>query len=457
MAARAHRKPQTGNCRVGEWRLHLLPESSGAVCLDGSPAGFYYFPAPPGTKRFKSTNQSWVLFFEGGGWCMSENDCALRATTKTGSSRSWHRSGSFGGVLNKCCFCTSFCTFHRVLIKSCDGSSFAGSATRSVPAGGQQQGGVELPHRVHLAGRPIVAQVLQVLMERFGLGHANEVLLSGCSSGGLAALLHAESVRSTLLAAATPLRRFKVAAFSGLFFVPPASSEAKQLQHPFAEQMRSVVQMAAIDHSRCREGLAGECMLGTAPLEALPSDIPVMVVQSPVDSWQVSCILGAGRSGNRFFLAGCAHSGWGRCLEWMKGAASANTKRCTFQQLAKLRAYQQHVADALSQSPALARPGSGAFLHSCGNHCEDTDTLIYTRVHGLTVKGALNQWFKAPASSPSGAHTRRGCLPVWGNRSNGDCPATESCGGSRLESLPPLAAHHRAVRLAAALENSSQD
>ena len=206
MAALARKKSQTGNCRVGDWKLHLLPASSGAVCLDGSPAGFYFFPAPPGTKRFRATNQSWVVFFEGGGWCISENDCALRATTKTGSSKEWHRGGSFGGVLNKCCFCTSFCTFNRVLIKSCDGSSFLGSATRSVAAGGQKLGNVELPSRVHIAGRTIVAQVLQELIMRFGLGHANEVLVSGCSSGGLAALLLAGFVRSTLLAAAAPLR-----------------------------------------------------------------------------------------------------------------------------------------------------------------------------------------------------------------------------------------------------------
>ena len=36
----------------------MLPTSSGAVCLDGSPAGFYLFKAPAGTKRFKASNNA---------------------------------------------------------------------------------------------------------------------------------------------------------------------------------------------------------------------------------------------------------------------------------------------------------------------------------------------------------------------------------------------------------------
>ena len=431
----------------------MLPTSSGAVCLDGSPAGFYLFKAPAGTKRFKASNQSWVINFEGGGWCVSEEDCAIRATGKTGSSLSWPRAGSFGGILNKCCFCTSFCTYHRVLIKSCDGSSFSGAATRDVPAWDYINRQLAIPRRVHLAGRAIVAQTLQVLIDRFGLGHANDVLVSGCSSGGLAALLLAGFVRSTLLAAAAPLRRFKVAAFSGLFFVPQSSDEAR---HPFAEQMRSVVRLAAIDTPSCQKGPAGSCMIGTAPLEAVPPDIPVFVVQTPVDNWQASCILGldaeVSRS-SRIFLAGCEHGLWGKCLGWMQGALRAN--RCTPWQFAQLRAYQRQVSDALIQSPALTRPGSGAFVHSCGNHCEDTDTLLYTRIGDVPIKRALGEWFKAEPTAAPDAHTRRGCLPFWGNRTADDCPKTETCGGGRLESLPPVSAHHRAKHWALALNNLS--
>ena len=37
--------------------------SRGAVCLDGSPAGFYYLPAADPKNK-----NDWQLYFEGGGW-----------------------------------------------------------------------------------------------------------------------------------------------------------------------------------------------------------------------------------------------------------------------------------------------------------------------------------------------------------------------------------------------------
>ena len=77
-------------------------------------------------------NQSWLLHFEGGGWCWSPEDCAVRAETRAGSSKDWDKKEGqihIGGVVNKCCFCTKFCRFHRVYLKSCDGHAFSGDAT----------------------------------------------------------------------------------------------------------------------------------------------------------------------------------------------------------------------------------------------------------------------------------------------------------------------------------------
>ena len=82
-------------------------------------------------------NESWLLYFEGGGWCWSPEDCALRAESKGGSSTAWPRhdngSVSIGGLVNRCCFCTKFCRFRRVFLKSCDGHAFAGDARIEAP------------------------------------------------------------------------------------------------------------------------------------------------------------------------------------------------------------------------------------------------------------------------------------------------------------------------------------
>ncbi len=78
--------------------------SEGAVCLDGSTAGYYYRPGVGSGKIFTwlmtciidqgwrhiilgATN--WILHMEGGGWCTSLETCFQRISTPLGSSKQW--------------------------------------------------------------------------------------------------------------------------------------------------------------------------------------------------------------------------------------------------------------------------------------------------------------------------------------------------------------------------------
>ena len=49
-----------------------------------------------------------------------------------------------------------------------------------------------------------------ILLSHLGLRDAADVLVTGCSAGGLAALLHAEGIRDAMRAAGATPRRFKV-------------------------------------------------------------------------------------------------------------------------------------------------------------------------------------------------------------------------------------------------------
>ena len=54
-----------------------------AVCLDGSPAAFYFRPGSgSGAKR-------WHIHHQGGGWCESLDDCLQRSTTALGTSKNY--------------------------------------------------------------------------------------------------------------------------------------------------------------------------------------------------------------------------------------------------------------------------------------------------------------------------------------------------------------------------------
>ena len=56
-----------------------------ARCLDGSPSGYYWRSAAPGSN---DTNK-FLIVLEGGGLCTGNDDCTARAATDLGSSRGW--------------------------------------------------------------------------------------------------------------------------------------------------------------------------------------------------------------------------------------------------------------------------------------------------------------------------------------------------------------------------------
>lgn len=58
-----------------------------AKCLDGSQPGFYFEPG------YGSGANNWIVHTQGGGWCVSDGDCAGRAKSPLGSSSSWGRDG----------------------------------------------------------------------------------------------------------------------------------------------------------------------------------------------------------------------------------------------------------------------------------------------------------------------------------------------------------------------------
>ena len=109
----------------GIMSLQMLNDTatSGAVCLDGTPAGFYYSPAANPTA-----STSWQIYFQGGGWCYDEMDCYGRSFSNLGSSTNWAPTGTLGGIVSADCQVNpDFCNFHRVWMIYCDGNSFSGN------------------------------------------------------------------------------------------------------------------------------------------------------------------------------------------------------------------------------------------------------------------------------------------------------------------------------------------
>lgn len=105
--------------------MTLVPNASflGAVCLDGSPPAYHLHRGSGHGVR------SWLLQFEGGGWCNDVASCLERSKTRRGSTRFMNKLEVFSGILsNDPSLNPDFYNWNRVKLRYCDGASFGGDA-----------------------------------------------------------------------------------------------------------------------------------------------------------------------------------------------------------------------------------------------------------------------------------------------------------------------------------------
>ncbi len=115
-------------CNEQSPQLHFV-EDVNAKCIDGSSPAYYV------RHGWSDGKDKWIVFFEGGGWCYDLEACKLRSATILGSSKAYPkclknnamnfyisaRQGSNPLMHN----------WNTVLVKYCDGSSYAGDAVQS--------------------------------------------------------------------------------------------------------------------------------------------------------------------------------------------------------------------------------------------------------------------------------------------------------------------------------------
>ncbi|XP_030974191.1 pectin acetylesterase 10-like isoform X3 [Quercus lobata] len=150
--------------------------AKGAVCLDGTLPGYHLH------RGYGSGANSWLIQLEGGGWCDSIRSCVYRKNTRHGSSTYMERQIQFSGILsNKAEENPDFFNWNRVKLRYCDGASFSGDS--------QYKAG-----QLYFRGQRIWLAAMEDLMSK-GMRRATQALLSGCSAGGLASILHCDEFR----------------------------------------------------------------------------------------------------------------------------------------------------------------------------------------------------------------------------------------------------------------------
>ena len=401
-----HTWSQSKHPHSNMFQLVMMADTSqrtGAVCLDGSDYGFFTLPS-------MTQKTSWQIHLQGGGWCYTMKDCYARSLTALGSSRQWSRIQSVqassvyfqaglgaGGIMSTSCESNpAFCEFGKVVLPYCDGFSFSGNRQEPLVFLGK--------HMLYFRGRRILNAALQELSLRFWREAPHNVLLTGCSAGGLAVIMHADYIHEYLLAKNPLLSRFLVVPSSG-FFPDTNSIEGHKR---YASSMASAFKLAHASEGasvRClsatqRLGLAGwQCAL--AEVAALYVEAPIFVIQSRVDVWSTSCILTAGdiRESRRdpcgtYYCAGycsaTANGTWAACADlWF-----ANLDSCSSNQVERLNAFARDASKRITRALEFHKQ-AGLFLHSCLTHCAANYDTSWNSISidGVTMEEAVSSFW----------------------------------------------------------------
>ncbi|XP_042007282.1 pectin acetylesterase 10-like [Salvia splendens] len=301
--------------------------AKGAVCLDGTLPGYHYH------RGWGSGANSWIVNLEGGGWCNNVRTCVYRKKTRRGSSNYFERQIAFTGILSdKAWENPDFYNWNRVKVRYCDGASFSGDGENRAAG-------------LHFRGQRIYHAAMDELMSK-GMRNANQVLLAGCSAGGLAVILHCDRFRG-LFPSST---KVKCLSDGGLFMDVPDVSGGHTLRNFF----NGVVNLQG-----ARRNLPGTCTNNRNPSSCFfPQNVinnirtPLFILNAAYDAWQVQESLAPPSAD--------PHGNWHLCRN--------NIGQCSASQIQFLQGFRNHILNQIKGFAASRQ--SGIFLNSCFTHCQ---------------------------------------------------------------------------------------
>ncbi|KAJ0710513.1 putative pectinacetylesterase/NOTUM [Helianthus annuus] len=301
--------------------------AKGAVCLDGTLPGYHLH------RGYGSGANSWIVHLEGGGWCNSIRTCVYRKTTRRGSSNYFEKQLAFTGILsNKAQENPDFFNWNRVKIRYCDGASFTGDSKDKV-------------HGLQFRGQKIWLAAIEELMSK-GMRYANQALLSGCSAGGLASILHCDEFRGFF----SRRTRVKCLADAGMFM------DARDVAggHTLRNMYNGVVTLQGSG-----KNLPRTCTNHLDPTSCFfPQNIisnlrtPMFLLNTAYDSWQIIASLAPPTADRR--------GTWKACQK--------NPASCSPSQLNFLQGFRNQMLNSVKRF-SMSRQ-NGLFINSCFAHCQ---------------------------------------------------------------------------------------
>ena len=345
----------------GNAKITLLKDAAaktGAVCLDGSPGAYYHVPGTgDGANK-------WYVHHQGGGWCESMDDCLGRSKGGLGSSTKYPAEATVDGGY----FSSDpkqnplMATWNKVMMRYCDGASFSGNNETTVNYKGTT---------LHWRGMRIREAIVADLMTK-GLDKATDLMVSGCSAGGLATYLHTDQ-----WCKAVPNAKCAGLPDSGFFLDyqdPTASCSPPSVTASGATALRgelgntvpgdyhcglkwtyTVQNATAGINSDCvaaheSSGDVWKCMFAEHSAEHIKA--PVFAMQSEYDAWQTGHVLKGGKP---------------------------------------VQTMGNNITSRLKSMLMAHNKESGAFLDSCHHHCGAWNQIT---IDGDLVSVAIQKWYE---------------------------------------------------------------
>ncbi|KAJ1283585.1 hypothetical protein BS78_03G139200 [Paspalum vaginatum] len=307
----------------------------GAVCMDGTPPAYHLHPGSG------SGNKSWIVNLEGGGWCNNVRACQFRKGSRRGSSDLMEKEIPFGGIMSSSPVDNpDFYNWNRVKIRYCDGASFAGE-------------GFDEENGFYFRGQRIWDATIRHILS-IGMASADQVLLTGCSAGGLAAILHCDEFRAFFPqpqdsgGGAT----VKCLADAGLFLDAYDVSGGRTLRSYFSD----IVAMQGVAPNlppACTARLdTTSCFFPENVIDGVQT--PIFLLNAAYDAWQIQESLAPN--------AADPGGDWRAC--------KSNRSACNASQIKFLQDFREQMVAAVSKGGFSGSRSNGLFINSCFAHCQ---------------------------------------------------------------------------------------
>ncbi|GAU46004.1 hypothetical protein TSUD_187490 [Trifolium subterraneum] len=224
-----------------------------------------------------------------------------------------------------------------------------------------------------IQGQRIFNAVMEELLAK-GMDHAENVILSGCSAGGLTAILHCDGFRE-LLPSGT---KVKCVSDAGYFVNVKDISGDYYIEDYYSQVVATHGSEKNLPQSCTSKLSPGLCFFPQYMASSIRT--PLFIVNAAYDSWQIKNILAPGDAD--------PNGQWSSC--------KTNLNNCSPEQLNIMQDYRTQFLEALS--PISNSSSNGMFIDSCYVHCqtEPQDTW-FTRdspmVDNKTVAKAVGDWF----------------------------------------------------------------